>query len=356
MNSDQQLIQNYLESQSQEAFSELVDRYVRLVWATASRVTQSSLHADDITQQTFLLLAKKANQLVDASNLAGWLHRTTYLLALNQRRADQRRLAHHREAHQIMSNDSTSTDSWREIAPQLDACLQALSERERSFLLMRFFRNFKWSQVAQFHQISEGAAKMQVQRSLQKLRRQLQRSGVLVSSLSLYAGLHANAAPPLEINSLHLVRTAIANRLSGQKGFSGFVRDRGGTLVIASAIIVISFFLGYRGWFHGNGGGPSSYLRGGEGRLEVRMEGDASTLLSRSQPTVAAYRPSVPSAEQALRNAIYNRDLLNGPSCQALEAALKLFGMDGDRAVSILLEALVVPLESSNWGRVVTDT
>src|SRR5438128_1902194 len=56
------------------AFSELVRRYWRMVYATAHRILDDWQLTEDVAQSVFLLLARKAPTLATRSVLSGWLY------------------------------------------------------------------------------------------------------------------------------------------------------------------------------------------------------------------------------------------------------------------------------------------
>ena len=112
--------------------------------------------------------------------LGGWLFRTTRLVAAHARRAEQRRKS--REATACtMSRDAASPDTdeilWEQLAPHLDQAVAALSEADRSAILLRFYEKMPLRQVGEKLGVSEEAAKKRVSRAVEKLREFLDRRG-----------------------------------------------------------------------------------------------------------------------------------------------------------------------------------
>jgi DNA-directed RNA polymerase specialized sigma24 family protein len=81
-----------LQTGSERAFRELVERHVDLVYSTALRKVAGDSHlAQDITQTVFCDLARKASALPSGVILAGWLYRHTCLKSAETIRAERRR-------------------------------------------------------------------------------------------------------------------------------------------------------------------------------------------------------------------------------------------------------------------------
>ena len=78
----------YARTHSEDAFTELVQRYLPLVYASALRRVGGDAHrAEDVTQMVFVALARNASSLSRHPNLTGWLFTTTRFLAAKTLRA-----------------------------------------------------------------------------------------------------------------------------------------------------------------------------------------------------------------------------------------------------------------------------
>ena len=74
---DRELLREYVTSGSDDAFAELVTRYVALIYSSALRQVGDPFLADEVTQAVFIILARKADRLKQETLLAGWLFQTT---------------------------------------------------------------------------------------------------------------------------------------------------------------------------------------------------------------------------------------------------------------------------------------
>src|SRR5665213_1728716 len=72
------LLREYATRRSEEAFAMLVSRYVNLVHSVALRHVGDFHAAEEITQATFILLARKAASLGPKTILSAWLCRAAH--------------------------------------------------------------------------------------------------------------------------------------------------------------------------------------------------------------------------------------------------------------------------------------
>ena len=72
--SDVQLVLKFVHSADDSAFEELARRHTPMVYRVCVRILSDPHQAEDATQATFVVLAKKAGSLNNKSNVASWLH------------------------------------------------------------------------------------------------------------------------------------------------------------------------------------------------------------------------------------------------------------------------------------------
>jgi len=89
--SDRQLLQRFAQEGDETAFAVLVQRHGPLVQGVCRRVLRHTQDSEDTFQAAFLVLARKAGSSGWSESVGHWLYAVAYQLALNARRAAQRR-------------------------------------------------------------------------------------------------------------------------------------------------------------------------------------------------------------------------------------------------------------------------
>ena len=188
MMEDPQLLRNYALGRSESAFAELVKRHLDFVYATALRTANGDSHlAEDATQQVFSDLARKAGALSQRPVLTGWLFTSARFAVSRLIRGEQRRRARE-QAAQIMDvtqSESTVPVDWDRFRPVLDDALAELSEMDREAVLLRFFQGLGFAGIGARLEMSENAARMRVDRALDKLAGVLAKRGLTSSAVAL---------------------------------------------------------------------------------------------------------------------------------------------------------------------------
>ena len=229
---DWQLLRDYAQRNSEEAFRVLVDRYAGLVYHAALRQSGNPQTAQDVAQAVFIALARKADRLPRGTVLSGWLFRATRFAFANLAREESRRQRREQEA--VMMQDSLQPDEtesvWKQIAPLLDDALDRLSAKDREAILIRFFQDKSHRETARMLGVSEDAAKERVSRAVEKLRLIFAARGVAAPSAVLLAAFAAHGAPAAPIGLTAAIASAAA-----AKGTVGTTS----TLIIAKGVLKI---------------------------------------------------------------------------------------------------------------------
>jgi RNA polymerase sigma factor (sigma-70 family) len=195
MMTDGELLRRYTETNSESAFAELVERHLALVYSAALRQVNGDAHlAQDVAQTVFADLARKAASLANRPVLTGWLYTSAHFAAAKAVRTEQRRHTREQEAHlmnQLLSYPAPDLD-WEKLRPVLDAAMLELNDADREAVLLRYFNNYPHADIADRLGLSENAARMRVERALEKLHALLSSRGASTTA-ALSVVISANA-------------------------------------------------------------------------------------------------------------------------------------------------------------------
>jgi RNA polymerase sigma factor (sigma-70 family) len=219
MNDDLNLLREFARNNSEKAFAALVSRHVNLVYSVALRQVRDPHLAEEITQAVFIILARKAGSLDDKTILPGWLCRTARYASANALKIHRRRQQREQEAYmQSILNEAEPAETWNRIAPLLDGAMEQLGQKDHDALVLRFFENKTFVEVGANLGASEDAAKMRVNRALEKLRKFFTKRGVSSTTAIIAGTISANsvqAAPVALAKSVTAVVIAKGAAASG---------------------------------------------------------------------------------------------------------------------------------------------
>lgn len=208
-----QLLAEYARTGSEAAFSELVTRYIDMVYSVAVRSVEGDVHrAEDVAQTVFVDLARMACGLSGEVMIGGWLHRHTCFIAASTMRAERRRQARERRAAEMNTLQHHPEGSLAQVGPLLDSAINELGEADRIAIVLRFFEQRDFRAVGEALGSNEDAARMRVTRALEKLEALLKRQGISTSTAALSVVLSACAiqAAPVGLATTITAAAAVA--------------------------------------------------------------------------------------------------------------------------------------------------
>lgn len=132
--------------------------------------------AKDAPQAAFVALARRANAVAGCPSVIGWLHRSDVFETLNIMRARTNRLARETEAQRLGTTVGETRPHLVETDTVLDEARPAHNDREA--IIARNFAGRSYAEVGAELHLSENAARMRVDRAVEKLRENLAHRGV----------------------------------------------------------------------------------------------------------------------------------------------------------------------------------
>jgi len=194
MNNDMALVREYAATGSERAFETLVGRYIDLVYSAALRQVRDAHLAQDVAQAVFIILARKAGTLNEATILPSWLYRTAHFVAADLLKSRRRRESREQEAFMEAESEPTPTDStWEQLAPVLEEAMAQLGHRDRDAIVLRFFQNKNLKEIGAALGMEERAAQKRVTRGLEKLHALFAQRGISSTTVIIGAALSSHS-------------------------------------------------------------------------------------------------------------------------------------------------------------------
>jgi RNA polymerase sigma-70 factor, ECF subfamily len=163
----------------QEAFASLYDRLAPQVVGVALRVLRDRALAEEVAQEVFVELWRKADRFdPERGTATGWVATLTHRRAVDRVRSEQ--AARDRD-HRVQRRDEVRAfddvsdaverrlDHW-----QVRQALAVLSDRQREAVELAYFQGHTYREVAHVLGIPEGTAKSRLRDALLRLRGSLE--------------------------------------------------------------------------------------------------------------------------------------------------------------------------------------
>ncbi len=184
MRDDAALLALWVNERRHEAFARLVATYQRMVLGAALRRTRDTETARDVAQQVFATLAARAHWLLGRPSIAGWLYHAASHVAARAARAEGRRRAALERFEREPAGANASGVPWDLV----EEALAALSTGDREAIVLHYFQDLSYPEMAAAIGIAEPAARKRVSRALTNLEDRLARRGVRGAAAAILAG------------------------------------------------------------------------------------------------------------------------------------------------------------------------
>jgi RNA polymerase sigma-70 factor, ECF subfamily len=168
--------------QGGEALALLFRRYSRLVRGVAIRILRDVSEADDLLQEVFLFVHRKANIFdPNKASVRSWIVQMTYQRAIDRRRYLQSRHYYTRldlDGAEDLADSCKGREEgelWTSLVGKatIGGLLGTLSQDQRNTLMLYFFEGYAFAEIAEKLNQSLGNIRNHYYRGLEKLRKQI---------------------------------------------------------------------------------------------------------------------------------------------------------------------------------------
>jgi RNA polymerase sigma-70 factor (family 1) len=177
--SDQELVA-LLKTGNQAAFTEIYDRYWRIMYGHVYKMLLDEEESKDVIQELFSSLWINSERIPDQLNLSGYLYVMAKNKVLNLIRKNKFQTAYLNSLAQFINEASTATMdelNERDLATAIEREIQSLPPRMKQVFELSRKENLSYKEIAERLGISEETVKKQVHNSIKAIKHHLKESG-----------------------------------------------------------------------------------------------------------------------------------------------------------------------------------
>jgi RNA polymerase sigma-70 factor (ECF subfamily) len=152
------------------SFEDIVRRYEKMVYGIAYKLLNNHQDAEDITQETFLIVYRKLRNLRKTNSLTNWIYTITLnLVRENLRKKYRMKLLDNLNENLIFYNDENNSNE--EIKEKIRTAIEKLPEKQREAINLKFMEGLKIKEISKIMECKEGTIKAHIFRGIKTLRR-----------------------------------------------------------------------------------------------------------------------------------------------------------------------------------------
>ncbi|PHR69708.1 MAG: RNA polymerase subunit sigma-70 [Lutibacter sp.] len=171
--SDEELIERIIRTNDSYLFSQLYDRYVRVVYNKCLGFSKSKEEAQDLTHDIFLKLFVKLRSFKGKSKFSTWLYSFTYNHCVNyvQRDSEKRKPKVPIDNYlEKFTEEEIPDDSIFNLKTEkLKKVLELIDVNDKVILLLKYQDDMSIKEIQAILEIGESAVKMRIKRAKERV-------------------------------------------------------------------------------------------------------------------------------------------------------------------------------------------
>ena len=168
------------------AFTQLVNKYQRIVMATIYRYTGNRNEVEDLAQEIFFKVYRAAKRYTPQAKFSTWLYRVVVNHCLNYRRSQKRSTLTTSLDHSLTGEDKPplqvaqpqgqqpeSLIQQKELQAAIERAIGELPDRQRMAIILYRFEGLSYKEIAQVLECSLSAVESLLFRAMTSLKEKL---------------------------------------------------------------------------------------------------------------------------------------------------------------------------------------
>jgi RNA polymerase sigma factor (sigma-70 family) len=191
---DGQLLARFVEQHEDAAVATLVRRHGPMVWGVCRRILDNHHDAEDAFQATFLVLVRRAREIMPREMVGNWLYGVAHQTALKARAMLAKRRTREKAMAALPEISAASHQHRHELQLALDHELSRLPNKYRVAIVLCDLEGRSRSEAARQLGVPSGTLKSQLTRGRALLAKRLTRRGLALSGGMLAVALAEQTA------------------------------------------------------------------------------------------------------------------------------------------------------------------
>ncbi len=163
------------QTRDEEAFAALFHQYKNLVYKTAYLMLDSTDEAEDVLQEVFLQVHRSLSTFEPSKgSFTTWLYRVTVNHCLSRRRKRRLLMVSLEKIPPLALTEHPSSQDRLEDEEAVRQALSRLSEKLRMVVILRYYLELSYAEIAQILNIPVGTVKSRLELALKTLRKEME--------------------------------------------------------------------------------------------------------------------------------------------------------------------------------------
>ena len=156
------------------AFEEIYRKTSAFVYNVASRITNNSADADEVTQDVFMKVYRKLGEFNFLSSFKTWVYRITVNTAINYKKAVEKHITQRSDYDSTLRGVSTKEEARGNIdkqdkKKQVSVLLDILNPDQRACIVLREIQELNYKEIADILRVNINTVRTRLKRARQRL-------------------------------------------------------------------------------------------------------------------------------------------------------------------------------------------